>query len=192
MKKILSILILALFVMNGVSAQESSEDKSKKELRQERKEQREQESKAVEDSIRVALEEGDFTLRANTIQNRIGRIINVDNAVNFVAIKGDEVAVQLGNLLPVGYNGVGGITYKGKIQDMEIHENKNGSGFYARMIFNSPNTINSASVRIDVFGDSVSARFINGINKWTMRGFFERTSESLIFLSQNRTIGLIF
>ena len=189
MRKLMSILILILWVGAGLFAQESKTDK---ELRKEKKEQRKEELRVVEDSIRQSLEDRDFTLRANTLQNRIGQIIPVDNNVNFVSIEGDQVAVQLGNLASVGYNGVGGITYQGTIQDFEIDEKEGKLGFTARLIFNTPNTINTASVVINVNGDNVSARFVNGLNKWTMRGLVERTSNSLVFVSSNRTVGMIF
>lgn len=192
MKKLLSILILSVLVCVGLNAQDVNTEKSKRELRNERKEQRKVDQQAVEDSIKLALTEKDFTLRGNTFQSKLGPIVNVDNNVNFVAISGDQIIVQLGNLTTFGYNGVGGITYKGRIQDLDLNEAKGRSCFTAKVVFNSPNTINTAMVRIDVNGDNVSARFINGSNQWVMRGFFERTTESNIFVSANRTTGLIF
>lgn len=192
MKKLLSVLILSVLVSVGANAQDINTEKSKRELRNERKEQRIVDQQAAEDSIKLALTERDFTLRGNTFQSKLGPIVNVDNNVNFVAISGDQIVVQLGNLTTFGYNGVGGITYKGNIQDLDLNEAKGRSGFTAKVVFNSPNTINTAMVRIDVNGDNVSARFINGSNQWVMRGYFERTTESNIFVSFNRTTGLIF
>lgn len=192
MKKLLSVLILSVLVSVGANAQDINTEKSKRELRNERKEQRIVDQQAAEDSIKLALTERDFTLRGNTFQSKLGPIVNVDNNVNFVAISGDQIVVQLGNLTTFGYNGVGGITYKGNIQDLDLNEAKGRSGFTAKVVFNSPNTINTAMVRIDVNGDNVSARFINGSNQWVMRGYFERTTESNIFVSANRTTGLIF
>lgn len=192
MKKLLSVLILSVLVSVGANAQDTNTEKSKRELRNERKEQRIVDQQAAEDSIKLALTERDFTLRGNTFQSKLGPIVNVDNNVNFVAISGDQIVVQLGNLTTFGYNGVGGITYKGNIQDLDLNEAKGRSGFTAKVVFNSPNTINTAMVRIDVNGDNVSARFINGSNQWVMRGYFERTTESNIFVSANRTTGLIF
>lgn len=192
MKKLLSILILSVLVSVGANAQDTNTEKSKRELRNERKEQRIVDQQAAEDSIKLALTDRDFALRGNTFQSKLGPIVNVDNNVNFVAISGDQIVVQLGNLTTFGYNGVGGITYKGNIQDLDLNEAKGRSGFIAKVVFNSPNTINTAMVRIDVNGDNVSARFINGSNQWVMRGYFERTTESNIFVSANRTTGLIF
>lgn len=192
MKKLLSVFILSVLVSVGANAQDINTEKSKRELRNERKEQRIVDQQAAEDSIKLALTERDFTLRGNTFQSKLGPIVNVDNNVNFVAISGDQIVVQLGNLTTFGYNGVGGITYKGNIQDLDLNEAKGRSGFTAKVVFNSPNTINTAMVRIDVNGDNVSARFINGSNQWVMRGYFERTTESNIFVSANRTTGLIF
>ncbi|NVK86055.1 MAG: DUF4251 domain-containing protein [Cytophagia bacterium] len=192
MKKLVSVLILSVLVNVGLKAQDANTEKSKQELRNERKEQRRIDQQAVEDSTKIALTENDFTLRGNTFQSKLGPVVNVDNNVNFVAISGDQIVVQLGNLTTFGYNGVGGITYKGRIQDLEVNESKGRSGFTAKVVFNSPNTINTALLRLDVNGDNVSARFINGSNQWVMRGYFERTSESNIFVSTNRTTGLIF
>lgn len=192
MKKLLSVFILSVLVSVGANAQDINTEKSKRELRNERKEQRIVDQQAAEDSIKLALTERDFTLRGNTFQSKLGPIVNVDNNVNFVAISGDQIVVQLGNLTTFGYNGVGGITYKGNIQDLDLNEAKGRSGFTAKVVFNSPNTINMVMVRIDVNGDNVSARFINGSNQWVMRGYFERTTESNIFVSANRTTGLIF
>lgn len=192
MKKLLSVLILSVLVSVGANAQDTNTEKSKRELRNERKEQTIVDQQTAEDSIKLALTERDFTLRGNTFQSKLGPIVNVDNNVNFVAISGDQIVVQLGNLTTFGYNGVGGITYNGNIQDLDLNEAKGRSGFTAKVVFNSPNTINTAMVRIDVNGDNVSARFINGSNQWVMRGYFERTTESNIFVSFNRTTGLIF
>lgn len=192
MRRLVSILMLNVLLVGALFAQQKSDEKSKKELRQERKEQRLEELQITQDTIRRALEERDFTLRVNTIRGRTGLVVPVDNLVNILQISGDDIAIQFGNLSLVGYNGVGGITYDGKIQDFEFIESNGRSGFSVNIIFNSPGTIHAASVRLDVSGDNVTARFTDGSRRATMSGFFERNSESLTFITPNISNRIFF
>lgn len=192
MRRLVSILIVMMLVGGAVNAQQVSADKNKKELRKERKELRKRQLQISQDSIRQAIEEYDFTLRANTVKSRRGQTLPVDNLINFVQIEGDEIAVQFGDILAVGHNGVGGITYQGKIQDLKFIENEDGKGFSVNVIFNSPGTIHAASVRLDVNGENVKAQFTDGPRRATLIGSFERASESLVFVSPNRSDRVLF
>lgn len=117
--------------------------------RQERKAQRQEQKKQNEAMLAMntseALRSGRFVLKADQLRGRGGFLINVDPTINFVAVEGDEAYVQVAPPVPgPGYNGLGGITLKGRVTSLDIERGKNNASY--NIIINTSGTAGNLTV----------------------------------------------
>lgn len=122
MKKTTFILLLVLL---GVQIQ-AQETKTKKQIRAEKKAQ---ELQAQQDT-RVIQEkwakDKTYVLEALQVFSKQGETFHLNSSTNFVYINGDQAILQLSFDGLIGWNGIGGITVKGRITKYEVQlENKN-------------------------------------------------------------------
>lgn len=123
MKK--SIILIFVFVISlGLSAQE--EQKSRKEKRAEKKQRELAQLEANRVLQEQWVENKTFVLEATQVFGKKGSMFQLTPSTNFVYINGDQAILQLSFNGLVGWNGVGGITVKGKITKYKSDtENKN-------------------------------------------------------------------
>lgn len=184
------VVMLVFLVSFNIQAQYQETTKSRKEIR---KEKRAQEQRLAELKVKealIALEDKDFTLRADILFNKRSEVFQVVNTTNFVMIEGDKIFVQYGDPLNIGLNSSGGVTIEGNITKYEIGEYKEGKPLEARVFFSSPNTTRALSVYIQVTGEIAESRVIVGANRMKMRGQFERTSQSGAIVTRNYRNGM--
>jgi len=80
------------------------------------------------------LENKDFVLQANYLENKYGNRFIVDRSINFVAVDSTIAVIQVGSdAARLGANGVGGVTAKGKITRWKLKENIKQRTFYLSM-----------------------------------------------------------
>jgi hypothetical protein len=164
--KNIGIVLLLLVVVNSGKAQSSKEDRQQaKRLKKE-----EQRKIALENTEKLIqlFENQEFVLEANTLYNRSGQSFQLSSTINFVGFDGKNSTIQLGFDHLIGWNGVGGVTIDGSIQNMEIKKNKKGAGFSATATVRPKSggliTLNfrvgsDANARVDMtgaFGDRLS------------------------------------
>lgn len=155
MKKLFLFYMLFIAII-GVIAQ----DESEKTLTKQEQKALKKALKAKEDSIAAAdfaltLESKQWVLEADRVSFNSGKVFNVSQTLNFIAIEGEEAFVQIGSMSAYGYNGVGGISIKGIISRYEQKiTNKYGSSFIA-IIVNS--SIGTFDIRISVNSDGEMA-----------------------------------
>lgn len=129
MKKTILILIIAII---GIQVQ-AQETKTKKELRAEKKEQ---EIKAQE-GTRILQEkwvdDKTYVLEAMQVFNKEGMSFQMNSSTNFVYVNGDKAVIQLAFDGIVGWNGVGGITIKGRITKYEVDKENPNKPIYIKM-----------------------------------------------------------
>ncbi len=107
--------------------------------RQLKKEANEKERERMIELTRLMVEYQRFVLEANYISNRYGQRVPVSPNLNFIMVDSLEATIQLGSAFTVGYNGVGGETYDGRITEYEYTTiGKNKSSYSIRMTFMSP------------------------------------------------------
>jgi hypothetical protein len=131
-KRVLGISILSLLLSfypasNNIFAQDTAK-LSKKEVRRierkKRKEEKEKQATAQRKKLSKMLREKEFVFQADKIYFK-GNSITVTPDVNFVAVNKDDVIYQSGFQGLIGWNGVGGITGKGKLEQYKFDEGKN-------------------------------------------------------------------
>lgn len=124
------LVIFLSFVIFGNLALAQVNDKNTSLSRKEiRKVKIEQQYQLVKDMI----ENRDFVLEANFLQDRYGSRIPVSNGINFVSVDSTEAIIQVGSNYRLGINGVGGITARGKITSWKLTENKRKNSFGLRI-----------------------------------------------------------
>ncbi|WP_069835626.1 DUF4251 domain-containing protein [Roseivirga misakiensis] len=186
-KTVLAIFGLAL-VLNFSLAQEATyfeeKEKTKKELRKEKKEEK---AKLREEKQAVGvklIESRDFVLMAKTINGVNGATVPVRETMNFVRIDKGTVTVQYGEPgRSGGANGLGGVTFKGRIQNFRVSDKGGRKGYNAILNFTSPLNANIMSVSIFIWGDKAQARFFNGERNVTFDGKYAKASETKLWES---------
>jgi len=120
MKTIATAIMLLLFSA-AVTAQGGVPltRQEKKALRQEEKRQQEA---IMAHNTTVALKNEHFVLKADHVMGKYGASFVVNPVTNFVAVEGRDAYVQLASSSAIGYNGMGGVTLKGRITSMEIRQ----------------------------------------------------------------------
>ncbi|OYT15129.1 MAG: hypothetical protein B7C24_14660 [Bacteroidetes bacterium 4572_77] len=121
-KNIFSLFVGLVFLLN-VNGQEA---KTRKEIRAQKK----ADLLLKNDSVRQIQEQWaankTFVLEAQQVYNKIGEVFQLSPSLNFVYFNLEEAVVQLSFNGIVGWNGVGGITIKGRITKYEYEaDNKN-------------------------------------------------------------------
>ena len=109
-------------------------------------------------NTRMAIRSGQFVLKADQIRGRNGYMMHVDPTVNFVAVEGKDVYVQLASTSGIGFNGLGGITLRGRISSMDIdNEGKQG---YFNLVLNAIGTGGNMTIvmNINKTGETATAR----------------------------------
>ncbi len=79
------------------------------------------------------LENKDFVLETDYLQDRYGNRVQVNSTINFVAVDSTDAIIQIGSNFRLGPNGVGGVTAKGKITKWELIENQKRKAFTLSM-----------------------------------------------------------
>ncbi len=181
------IAAIAFLMAFGLSAQNSNEGKSKKELRQERKEQRKLDREAYKEKGFDLLKEKNFVLRVDRASNaKSAKIVALLPNINFVKVAGDDVTVQFGNVSDIGMNGVGGVTYDGKLQKFEVFDRGEGKSAGVLIQYTSIYARNVISLYIEISGDQVSARFNESGTIINLYGQYEPYEGSTIWEATNR------
>ncbi|HKI87936.1 MAG TPA: DUF4251 domain-containing protein [Draconibacterium sp.] len=127
MKKILFILTFVLSVSLSFAQVETD---STKMTSKEKKEARKKEQFALTNYM---LENKNFVLESDFLQDRYGNRIPVSSSINFVMINANEAVIQIGSNSGIGPNGVGGITAKGRITKWELKKNKKNKSSVLRV-----------------------------------------------------------
>lgn len=193
----LLIGFFSLFLFTGLQAQ-NEEAKSRKELRKERKEAErklyaEQQAKALE-----MLKNKEFVLEADIIVSNDGGNVAVEPVLNFLAITDDQIHLQLGSALQIGFtgvprsqafssgrNGVGGLTLRGEASKYEIDYDEKRNDIRVRITYSSTVGRDFINITLDVFGDRSFAK-INTMGKVvTMKGYHKTLEETTVFAADN-------
>lgn len=127
--KTLATAVLFLLFATGATAQ-GEVQLTRQERKAVRKEQKKQTEMMLAHNTSKAIEAKQFVLKADQLRNRIGYVTYVNPTVNFIAVEGTEAYVQVASPSGIGFNGLGGITLKGRITSMDVSESGK-NGFYS-------------------------------------------------------------
>ena len=179
MKRLVSMMVLALFVMVGhIQAQEEREL-----TREEKKAMQEHLDSLLYVEAEQAINQKAFTLEADKVVFKYGQTAYVSSNTNFVSVTGEDAVVQVAFNIPVsGPNGLGGVTVDGTVSSYEpkidkkgnlsLSLNVMGTGISARIDIYMPKGTNRASV-------TISPNFNS--NRLTLNGVILPAERSSVF-----------
>lgn len=103
-----------------------------------KKEKRKAEQEAQYALTKSMIENRNFVLESDFLDNRYGYRFHVSPSINFVKVDNDEAVIQVGSNYTIGPNGVGGVTAKGKIASWKVTNNKDKKTYNIQMVVSTP------------------------------------------------------
>jgi len=179
MKKIIVIIVLAILPV-FMMAQTTDIN-----LAMTRKEKRNEEIQKQYELNKYMLENRDFVLEADRLQDRYGNLANVSSTINFVAVDSATAIIQIGSNYRFGPNGVGGVTAKGKISNWKLVENQKQKTF--SLSFNVMTSIGIYDLYFTIVPSNSSSVRLTGLRagELTFIGSMIPFSESGVFEGQS-------
>lgn len=151
MKRIISILVVALLALPAFTQELSK--KEKRQLEKELKKEMQAEELAQKAGMVTAMVTyGRFVLEANTLRDKRGNSAIVSSDLNFVAADSTTGVIQIGQNAYVGRNGVGGITVEGSISDYSFTMHEKSGSYNISYYLRTP--AGTYDVRIVAYPDS--------------------------------------
>ncbi len=120
MKRLTCYLSSLLFVFGLGLIPYTSKAQDVKLTRQEKKDLQKSELNANFHAIDTLLERRTYVLEADYLRNQYGLQVPVTSVLNFILVDSSRVVLQTGSNYRSGYNGVGGVTAEGKIQNYKV------------------------------------------------------------------------
>lgn len=181
MKIIIFCISFFLFTINVSIAQQN-----KKLSRKERKELKKQQQIEQKKAILNLLKGQAWVIEAHTVFDRYNQSYQLNPSINFVGIKGEEGALQLGFNGLIGWNGVGGVTVDGTITKYEIKEGKEKSNPTVNLRFQGRG-IGSASITINVNSSGQATARVSGDfgDRITFSGIIKSINDSSVYKGQS-------
>jgi len=132
--------------------------------------------------IKEIVEDSAFVLEGTSLYNRYGRSVPVSPSINFIAISGDSLTLQIGSDFSIGRNGAGGITLEGRILKYEVDENQRIGSISVNINVKST-ILGLASVLIKITDSSTFSAQVRGSwrQQLSMSGNFKTWESSQIF-----------
>lgn len=186
MKKIVSFVVLALWVALGhIHAQDQQNQKKllREQRREERRAQEERQDSLLFSQAFQAINNKAFTLEANQVVFKYGQTAFVSSNTNFVSVNDDQAVVQIAfNIPAAGPNGLGGITVQGSVSGYQVTTDKSGNVYVAMNVIGAAI---SAAVNITLYSGSNQASVtVNpnfNSNQLTLNGQLVPSSQSTVF-----------
>ena len=181
MKIIALCISIFLFSINFAVAQDS-----KKLSRKEKKELKKQEQIAQNQAILELLESKKWVIEAHTVFDRYNQSYQINPTINFVGVRDEEGALQLGFDGLIGWNGVGGVTIDGKITRYEIKQAKERANPSINIRFQGRG-MSSATINVSVNSSGLATAKVNGDfgDRITFTGMIKSLEESTVYKAQS-------
>ena len=131
------------------------------------------------------LENKDFVLEADYLQDRYGNRVLVNSTINFVSVDSTEAIIQIGSNFRLGPNGVGGVTAKGRIDKWELTNDQKHKAFILRM--NVMTIIGIYDLFINISASGRGSATLSGMTagRLTFDGHLVPWEESSVFVGQH-------
>ncbi|GAB5524853.1 MAG: DUF4251 domain-containing protein [Roseivirga sp.] len=192
MRKYMLMMMAVMLVMTIAIAQEEKtvEKLEGKELRKQRKKDRLALFELQKQEGSSLMEDRDFVLQAERIGGKNSIPINVASQINFIRIDGDDLIVQYGLNTGTGRNGLGGVTYEGKIRRFDTKDLGEGKTYNTRIQFFTPYLNGVATINIRIRGNQAQASVWSNGQVLNFEGFYASNENSTI--AQSQTLGSFF
>jgi hypothetical protein len=181
MRIIVFFILMLLFNTDNIFAQEE-----KKLSKKERKELKKQQEIEKKQAIVALLASQSWVIEAHTVFDRYNQSYQIDPSINFVGIKGNEGALQLGFNGLIGWNGVGGITIDGSVTKYEVKEGKDKASPTVNLRFQGRG-VGSATINLTISTSGQATARVNGDfgDRITFSGMIKSLEESNVYKGQS-------
>ena len=148
---------------------------------------------AIADSLNFALasralDSLDFVIAAERITFKRGKSVYVESNTNFIKAKDGNAVVQIASIRGnSGYNGLGGITVKGMINNVKKKYDKKGN-LYLEFSVNGVNISARVSINLPKNSDNATVTVYPNFNSENMTLFGKVLSAEAANIFQGRTL----
>jgi len=161
MKKIW-VLLMALTLTVGLSAQDASSDQTaSKDNKMRAKEQRVALIQQQYIATSGMLDSMNFVLEATSLRNSRGSYSIVPSQLNFIMVDSSKAIIQVGSYTRMGANGVGGVTAKGSVSNWKLDKNDKRKSFTVSLSVMSP--IGMYDVVMYISADGTASATLSGL-----------------------------
>jgi hypothetical protein len=153
--------------------------------KKEKKEARKAEALANFELLNTLLINRNFVIKADALENKYGDRIDVQSGLNFIKVDSTNAVLQTGSGNGIGYNGVGGVTAEGRINNWDIVRNYKSLSYYLH--FNVETNIGVYDVSMMLGSDNHVRATITGTTPGELvyDGHIESLYRSGIYKGQN-------
>jgi hypothetical protein len=155
--KTLTILCILLYTATAIYAQDTEKKQSNKEKKEIRKKQKEALEAEMAKSIKLSIDSQQWVLEAYSLADKRGATIQVPSNLNFVAMNGSEVFIQIGSNAGLGANGVGGVSLSTTASRYEVKQNPKNGSYFIKLYTTSTAGSFTIMMDCDSTGQTVSA-----------------------------------
>jgi len=137
------------------------------------------------ESTREMLDNKDFVLEADYLENKSGNRFPVSSMLNFISVDSTSSILQIGRNTGMGYNGVGGITAEGEITRYKLQPDANRKSFYVS--FSVMTSIGAYDINMSVTNDGYASATLTGTRsgQLTYTGYLVPTEDSRVYKGYN-------
>jgi hypothetical protein len=162
----------------------SSNSQDIKLSRQEQKESKKNEMAANFKVLETLLESRKFILKSDYIQNDFGSRMYVLSSLNFIKVDSLNAVIQTGSSSGLGYNGVGGTTAEGHMDNWKLIKNFTKLSYSIQ--FTLVTTIGIYDINMSVNADNNAHATIRGLTPGMLifEGHLQSINNSTIFKGQ--------
>ena len=180
--KIIVFCISLIIISSNIGFAQENKKLSKKERKELKKQQQIEQKQALLD----LLYSQNWVIEAHTVFDRYSQSYQLNPSINFVGIKGDEGALQLGFDGLIGWNGVGGVTIDGKVTKYEVKEGKNNNSPTVSLRFQGRG-VGSASINVTLNSSGQASARVSGDfgDRITFSGIIKSLDESTVYKGQS-------
>lgn len=180
--RILALSICILFIGLNESIAQEEKKLSRKEKKELKKQRQFEQKKAILD----LLYNKKWVIEAHTVFDRYNQSYQINPTINFVGVKDEEAAIQLGFEGLIGWNGVGGVTIDGKVTKYEVKEGKEKSSPVLNLRFQGRG-IGSATISVTVNSSGQATARVSGDfgERITFSGMIKSLDDSSVYKGQS-------
>lgn len=159
---------------------------TKKLSKKEQKEIRRKQLEEQKEAILELLKSKQWVIEAHTVYDRYSQSYQLNPTINFVGVKDEEGALQLGFNGLIGWNGVGGVTIDGQVTRYEVKETKGNDAPAVVMRFQGRG-VGFATINISVNTSGQATARISGDfgERITFTGVIKALEESVVYKGQS-------
>lgn len=178
--RILTLLIFSIFSFADVAVAQQQTKLSRKEKKELKRQQQHEQRQAILDLFYSKK----WVIEAHTVFDRYNQSFQLNPTINFVGVKDDEGALQLGFDGLIGWNGVGGVTVEGQVTRYEIREGKGNPAINLRF---QGRGVGSANINVTVNTSGQATARVNGDfgDRITFSGTIRALDKSTVYKGQS-------